>query len=82
MMSAWRGGFDDSQRNCFGDRDHQHRAFLVRDFGDGGNIFNGAEEIRRLDQDAGGVCRDGLFQFFQIQRGRFPVTELVDSGMP
>ncbi len=57
---------DDSQRNRFGDRNHQHRAMLVRDLGNRRDIFNRAEEIRRLNQHARGLRSDRLLQFFQI----------------
>jgi hypothetical protein len=33
---------DDAQRNCFGNRHHQHRALLMHDLRDRGGIFNGS----------------------------------------
>ncbi len=38
----------------------------MRDLGDGIGVLDGPEEIRRLNQDAGGIRRDGFFQLFQI----------------
>ena len=48
------GRLHDAQRDGFRDRDNQQCALLVDDVGDGGNVFDGAEEIGRLDEDAGG----------------------------
>ena len=53
-MSACTRRFDNSQRDRFGDRDDQQRAFAVRDFADRRNILNRAEEVRRLNEHA---CR-------------------------
>ena len=58
--------FDDAERNRFGDRDNQHRSMLVRDFGDGIDVFDSSEEIRRLNQDAGCLGRDRLLEFLEI----------------
>ncbi len=40
---------------------------FVRDLSDGLNVFNRAEEVRRLDQDAGRVWSDRALEFLQVQ---------------
>jgi hypothetical protein len=39
----------------------------VRNVGDRGYIFDGSEKIRGLEQHAGRVGGDGLFQFLQVE---------------
>ena len=39
---------------------------LVGDVRDRSNVFDRAEEVRRLDEDAGRVCRDRLLEFLQV----------------
>ncbi len=65
-MSASAGGLDDAERDGFGDGDDQQRALGVGDVGDGRDVFDGAEEVGRLDEDAGGVGGDGGFERGEI----------------
>ena len=64
-------GFDrrphDAERDGLGDRDDQQRAFLVHDLGDGGNVFDDAEKVRRLHQHAGSLFGDALFERRQVE---------------
>ena len=54
-MSASAGGRTMPSESGFGDGDDQQRALGVDEVGDGGHVFDGAEEVGRLDEDAGGV---------------------------
>ena len=69
----------DAQRNRLGDRDDQQRAFLVDDLADRGDILNGAEEVRRLDQHAGGLAVDRLVERLQIDAA---VLQVADASKP
>ena len=69
-MSASAGGLDDAQRDGFGDGDEQQRALGVGDLGDGGNVLDGAEEVGRLDEHAGGLGGDCRIQRGQIYPSR------------
>ena len=64
-------GFDrrphHAERNGLGDGNNQQRALLVHDLGDGGNIFDHAEKIRRLHQHAGCLFGDALFERRQVE---------------
>ena len=67
-------GFDrrphHTQRDSLRDRDDQQRTFLVHDLGNGGNVFNDSEKVRRLDLHAGSFFGDALFQGRQVERAR------------
>ena len=62
--SRW---LDDAERNGFGDRNHEHRSLAVRNFGQRFNVFQTAEEVRRLNQKACGVASDYFFHRFWIK---------------
>ena len=66
MTSACARRLDDSERDGLRNRNHQHRAVLVRDLGNRCDVFDRAEEIRRLDQHASGFRSDRLLEFFQV----------------
>ncbi len=70
------------ERNRFGDRDDQQRAFLVRDVGDGGNVFDRAEEIRRLNQHARGLVGDSLVERVEIDAAVLADSRLRRSACP
>ena len=54
-----RGRAHDAERERFGDGDDQQRALGVNQIGDGGNVFDGSEEVGRLDEYAGGLRGNG-----------------------
>src|SRR6202008_668928 len=60
----WR--LPNAKGNSLGDRNNQQRAVLVSDFGDAVDVFESAKEVRRLDKDAGGLGRDRLLKFFEV----------------
>ena len=72
----------DAERNRFGDGDDQQRAFLVHDVGDRGDVFDGAEEVGRLDEHAGGFVVDRHVERRRDRRGRSCRSRQVEIGMP
>ena len=48
-------------------RHNQQRAFPVHDLGDGRNVFDHAEKVWRLNQHAGSLFGDALFQRRQVK---------------
>ena len=76
-------GFDDAERDGLGDGDDQQRALLVGDVCDGCHVFDGAEEVWRLDEDAGGVVGDGGVERGEIDSaGRIDVADFALPGCP
>ena len=63
-----------AERDGFRDRDDQERAFLVHDLGDGGNVFDDAEEVRRLDEHARRFVCEGGVERVQIDAAVFAVA--------
>ena len=72
----------DAERDGFGDGDDQQRAFLVRDVGDGGNVFDDAEEVGRLDQHARGLVGDRLLESFEIDAAVLAVADVRPAACP
>ena len=71
-MSASAGGrTDDAERERLRDRDDEQRALGVDHIGDGGNVFDGSEEVGRLDEDACGLRSDGLVEGIEIDASGF-----------
>ena len=79
-MSASTGGLTIPSETASEIDDHQQRPFAVRDLGCGGDVLDGAEEIRRLDDDAGGRFCDRLLQRLHDPPARSPVKPMVVIG--
>ena len=76
------GRAHDAERDRLGDGDDQQRALGVDHVGDGGNVFDGAEEVGRLDEHAGGVI--GVMAASRAARSMrpLPVKAASVSGSP
>ena len=65
-MSASAGGFTMPSETASAIETISSAPLLVDDVGNRGNVFDGAEEVGRLDQHSGGLVVDGLIERFEI----------------
>ena len=74
-MSASAGGFTMPSETASAMETISSAPLLVDDVGDGGDVFDRAEEVGRLDEHAGGLVVDRLVERFEIDAAVLAVAD-------